>query len=367
MVQYETVIIWGAGKVGERVIKQLETEVSSYKLLGFGDNKKRGMYCGYPIIPIEEIDNSTIVIMAVASAENMMEIYYMLYDLGFRKVYWYFGKENTLYSSMNIEDFLKESCIFCSNWGESVIKQVEMHVVDFCNLNCRGCTHYSPVFPKEYPDVEIRMKDVEKLKKKFTHIINFYLLGGEPFLHPDIISYIRKTRKILPDTNIYIVTNGLLIPTLNEEVLQTIYDNEVIVSISEYEPTHRIINKIISTLDKYGIVYQIRPFDIKQKFNLPLTLDKNNHYARKCISNGCVNIWQGKIARCPSLMYIDVLNEKFGLTLPNEGIISLDDSLQGRELLKELKKEVPLCQHCVEYEIEWKRCGNNIDVSDFVV
>ena len=66
-------------------------------------------------------------------------------------------------------------------------------------------------------------------------------------------------------------------------------------------------------------------------------------------------------------MYIDVLNEKFGLTLPNEGIISLDDSLQGRELLKELKKEVPLCSHCVEHEIEWKSCGNNIDVSDFLV
>jgi MoaA/NifB/PqqE/SkfB family radical SAM enzyme len=106
-------------------------------------------------------------------------------------------------------------------------EHVEMHISDACNLNCRGCAHFAPTFENKLPDIESRLNDVRRLKGKVSHIIRFYILGGEPFLNPQIDDYVREIRKILPTTELYIVTNGLLINKLKSETLQTIRDNNV--------------------------------------------------------------------------------------------------------------------------------------------
>lgn len=103
---------------------------------------------------------------------------------------------------------------------------------------------FSPIFEKKLPDTASRIHDIEILKDKFTHIIKFFLLGGEPFLNPEINTYVTETRKLLPYTMIQVVTNGLLIPKLDGDVLKTLYDNDIIVSVSEYLPTHRMIKDI---------------------------------------------------------------------------------------------------------------------------
>ena len=32
--------------------------------------------------------------------------------------------------------------------------RLEFVVTDYCNLNCRGCTHYSPLAPREFEQLE---------------------------------------------------------------------------------------------------------------------------------------------------------------------------------------------------------------------
>ena len=78
-------------------------------------------------------------------------------------------------------------------------------------------------------------------------------------MNPDIISYIEETRKILPDTMIQIVTNGLLIPKLSQEVWKAIYENRIVISISEYEPTHSMINRIKDILEEHDVAYILLP------------------------------------------------------------------------------------------------------------
>lgn len=48
-----------------------------------------------------------------------------------------------------------------------------------------------------------------------------------------------------------------------------------------------------------------------------------------CISNGCVTIWDGKIARCLQLMYILYFNNYFNTSLPDEGVMKLEDCVSG--------------------------------------
>lgn len=126
-----------------------------------------------------------------------------------------------------------------------------------------------------------------------------------------------------------------------------------------------MINSIIECLDGNNVQYEIRKYERKQKFYKPLSLSQNSKYPKCCLSSTCVNIWNGKIARCPALMYINKFNEVFGTSLPNAGIIDLDSDICGKELLEALTKDVPLCKHCVSNLVDWSICGKTPKLEDF--
>ena len=80
-----------------------------------------------------------------------------------------------------------------------------------------------------------------------------------------------------------------------------------------------------------------------------------------------VCVRDGKIGRCPTLMYIYKFNEQYGRNLPETGIVSLDDSLRGRELLEYLERPVELCKYCVKNTIPWSQCGKSLELDCFAV
>lgn len=357
------IIFYGAGKRGRDALEVFnEKEHENYNLRGFCDNIKKGYYLGYPILFAQDLDDKNLnIVITIEDPVIVGEIYTQLKKKGMDHIYWFKNRR----ARVKYDDFLEEECESCSCWGDIFLPKVEMHLVDYCNLNCRGCTHFSPLFDTVLPDFSKKMEDIKKLKKKIPYVLLFSMLGGEPFLNPDIVLYIKEIRKIFPHTRMNIVTNGLLIPGLSDNIFRCILENEVEVSISEYRTTHKIIGSIVEKLQSYGIAYNIRPYEEKQKFIKPLSLSDNSVYPNKCISEGCVNIWNGKIARCPTLMYIEQFNNKFNQNLPDEGIMQLDHCPSGSELVRILQRTVPLCKHCINYEIEWEQCGRELDISDF--
>ena len=356
--------IYGAGNCGRHVFEILSRHYPfQLKFVkGFIDRNKEGQIDKLPIISLKNVDKRERIVIAINSKDTAIEVQNELNTLGFTDIWWFVGKWK-IYG----DDFFDEICVSCRKWNGVILKQVEMHVMDACNLNCRGCAHFSPIFKMEVPDFESRISDVELFAKKFGHIIRFVLLGGEPFLNPEIGKYVEEVRRVLPESQVEIVTNGLLIPTIDEEILKSIKRNHVRVSISEYEPTHNIIKKVIDKLEKFKISYEIRRFERKKIFNIPLSLVKDSVYEKKCISNGCITIWNGKMARCPTLMYIDEFNKRFNKSLPNDGIMMISEKISGEELISKFNERVPLCDYCVLNECEWDVCGNNVKCSDFAV
>lgn len=351
---------YGLGECAEVALINIKNVEQQNLIEAVIDSNKKGIWNGYNIVELNSLSKNEIIVITVKIPQLIKDIKDELKKNGFNNIYYFNGRKT-------YTDFLKDSCTFIKEWGDAVIPQVEMHISDYCNLNCKGCTHYSALFEKKLPDYNEQIKDIIKLKNKCSHIIRFYILGGEPFLNPNIKEYLNALVQILPETDVWIVTNGLLIMSLPEDVLRLISDLKVVVSISEYEPTHKVIDKIKNKLDKYNISYDIRKYERKQKFIKPLSLSDNSIYNNICISDGCVNIWHGKIARCPSLMYIDKLNSYFGVSFPNEGIMNLDDCPNDAELVRALNQKVPLCKHCVDNKMEWKQCDmNNIKLEDFV-
>lgn len=356
--------IYGAGNAGTEVLETLKVYYPSQmkSLCGFMDRNKKKPVRGIPIIPIENANTNARIVIAIRSRDIAIEVQRELQRRGYSDVWWYIGR----WKKYGV-DFWHEMCISCRGWKAPILPQVEMHIMDACNLNCRGCTHFAPIFQDEMPDFSCRISDVKKFSQKFGHIIRFVILGGEPFLNKEIAKYAEKIRSILPNSLIEIVTNGILIPSVSEEIFEKIRENDICISISEYKPTHKIIHDITSRLEEFGIMYEVRSYERKQKFNIPLSLIKNSKYEKLCISDGCITIWNGKMARCPTLMYIDRFNQQFNQQLPNDGVMSLDEEIAGEELICKFKEKVPLCDHCVQNETSWEVCKRPAGCEDFAV
>lgn len=359
------ILIYGAGNNGKLVLDLLENDYKlKQNIVGFVDMNKSGKYQNYPIFNLDEIKSfEGIIVIAIINFDIAKDVCRLLKREGYKNIFWFqYKREVTKY-----KDFFVEQCSNCDAWTGSILQQVEMHIMDSCNLNCKGCAHFSPIFSNDLPELSSRLSDVKMLKDKFTHIIKFYILGGEPFLNPEINKYICEIHKLLPNSELYIVTNGLLIENLSKETLECIKDNRVWISISEYEPTQKKIDTICNILDEYKILYELRKAKDKQKFCLPLSISEHSKYPHTCISDICVTIWNGKISRCPQLMYISYFNTYFKTNLPETGVMSLNNCPEGDALLSILKEEVPLCKHCVKNDIEWEICGKNPKLEDFAV
>lgn len=363
--------IYGAGTFGKKAIENYVKyfrESADDECLGIIDREKCGQIYNYKIDTWEKTKckyQGEAIIIAIECIDTMKAIVNALQSDNIKNIYWYL--DNDWSCETGGKSFFSCHCLDVSEGKTDILPQVEMHIVDGCNLNCRGCTHYSPIFDNsKFPNFSERVQDILKLKDKVDYIRRFYILGGEPFLNPDIAKYAEIVRKVLPASRITIVSNGILIPSIEDDILKRISNANVEISISEYKPTHAVIDKITDKLKNNKVKYEIREYEIKQKFNIPLTSNIDTKFPQLCISNGCVTIWNGKIARCPSLMYIDELNARFGLNLPNEGIYDLNDIVGGTDLINKMNEKVPLCNHCVKNEIEWQVCGKKAVVEDFV-
>lgn len=357
------IYIYGAGTNGKTLLSLAARYGIEGQVSGFIDRSAFGRISEKPVYHLDEvIAGDSRIVIAIGDENVAGEVFLTLQESGFSDIWWFpwgkivFGR-----------DFWEEQCISCVGWGRNMLWHVELHIMDACNLNCRGCTHFSPLFDRDIPDMEIRIRDVRTLSVKVDHIVRLMIIGGEPFLNPAIGEYALRLREELPDTELFIVTNGLMIPGQTDETLEKIKDAKVKVSISEYEPTRKVLDKIRDRLGEYGIIYEVRPWDGRSKFNKPLSLRSDSRHDRLCISDGCVNIWNGKIARCPTLMFIDKFNEVFDTKLPNEGIYDLSDVPNGQKLVNLMKERAPLCDHCISNPIDWGVCGKKSDISDFAV
>ena len=98
--------------------------------------------------------------------------------------------------------------------GLALKPKLDVQVCDHCNLRCAGCLHFAPLAPERFLDLGEYERDLRRLAAiegfggYFESIV---LMGGEPLLHPQVADVVSVTRAILPDENITLCTNGLLL------------------------------------------------------------------------------------------------------------------------------------------------------------
>lgn len=245
---------------------------------------------------------------------------------------------------------------------------IEFNLTDHCNLNCKGCSHYSPLAPAEYvplDELEASMRHLSEIKN-IELIKEVYLIGGETLLYPDLKKAMKMARKYFPHTRISIFTNGLLIHKLDGEFWEICKEEQCVIAITRY-PVKFDYEKAEAVCRSRGVEVEVfgdRSME-NSFFKLPLDPEKKqngriSHF--RCISFGCITIDGGRIFPCPQSACVGHLNRKFQTSFKWEkgDFIEVKDIRDAKELLKLRNRPVPFCGYCrqvesVKYETSGRR------------
>lgn len=147
------------------------------------------------------------------------------------------------------------------------IFQSDVLVTERCNLNCSHCNMFIPHYETPaHRNVDIIINDIDLFFKKVDYVSIFHLVGGEPFLYPNIDgvishivnNYINRIDKFI------ITTNGTATP--KDTTLDLLKNNNVILSVSNYSnKLEKLKSKVTKNIENYvshGIKHFVRN-DIK--------------------------------------------------------------------------------------------------------
>lgn len=242
---------------------------------------------------------------------------------------------------------------------------LELHAADHCNLNCRACEHFSGLVKEPvFHFAETIARDLYQLSQFIKDIGVIRILGGEPLLNPEINEIMQSVRKVYVYSDIYIVTNGLLLDCMPESFYKTCMEQHIKIWISYYPPMMKRIDGLKTILETHGVDYEISGLNVtfRKKYILQPHNEKNRVF-EKCFQAACHNLYEGKIGVCFLPFTQKYFNEKYDYDIPCDGAIDLYESELTTEKLKQfLLTPFERCKYCREESIDenWTTMENTI-------
>jgi organic radical activating enzyme len=254
---------------------------------------------------------------------------------------------------------------------------LSIHLVDHCNLNCRGCDNFSCIADEKYHAVTSLEKDFERIHElaegRFDTIS---LLGGEPLLHPELLSILDIAAKYFRGNDLKLVTNGILLLKQTSNFWKICHKNNIKVTITKY-PINLSFEKIEQVAKEYNVAleyYGDTGRALKKMHKIPLNLSGNEDQQKSfnlCYkSNNCIMLDEGKIYTCVTIPYIKYFNKQFGVNLSicDNDYIDIYKINTLDEIFDFLCKPMPFCRYCNTkepvYNIDWS--VSKKDISEWV-
>lgn len=246
-------------------------------------------------------------------------------------------------------------------------------LTEHCNLNCYGCDHFSCVAKEEYMDYEQYKKDIERLSELTGGLVGYFsMAGGEPLLHPKIVDFCVITRKFFPKSNIWLVTNGLLLLKQDESFWKTFAENNIEIHPTKY-PVNTKWDEIEKLAKKNGVYLEYFNNAKVAKTMKQTVIDlKGMQHPVKQFSichraNNCIVLKNGKIYPCPITSSIGNFNYAFNqnLELSENDYIDIYKVKDYKEILEFCAKPVPFCRYCRYDKFksidEWRASSRTIE------
>ncbi len=250
-----------------------------------------------------------------------------------------------------------------------VLYHFEVHIADHCNLNCKGCSHFSNIAKPRLADLHEFETDMKAMARLFSAIRQIVLLGGEALLHPQVADFVRTARRIFPRTRLYLMTNGLLVTRQNEEFWAALHETRTILYCNVY-PIKLPVQEINRLARRHAV--RIKWIDAcEQFFKVPID-PEGGHDARSSFSrchgrNNCPIVRNGRLYPCAYVAFADVFQESFKVRELEPGASDSIDIRNGHDpdkVLEFLLNPVPWCSHCDMDSLEFFRWGRSTRTID---
>jgi len=371
---YTRVYIYGRGIQQEYLLKYFD--MCGIKITSYVVTKKRERdntdfyYRKLPVVEFESIKNDPNGGVILALSDK----YYHQIIPKFREYryqnYFVMTEFNKRAIAHQVRPRKKEELIF------------EISLADHCNLSCQMCDHFSQLSDKWFVSIGQFKTDMERMGKLCEHKVEtITLLGGEPTLHPDIIECMRITREQFPDTEIIVLTNGILLLQLEKSAKGNFWkackDYQIHITVTIY-PINLDYNKIEEKAAQYGISLMMssdihakkltNTVKISDKHTLDLSGSIEKFYCVNCLyfNKFCV-LKDGRIYMCPIAAHSDIFNKKFeqNLLIRDEDYLDIYQINSWEEIVEFTCSYVPFCSYCDlknwGHHSEWKTSSKKIE------
>jgi MoaA/NifB/PqqE/SkfB family radical SAM enzyme len=232
---------------------------------------------------------------------------------------------------------------------------LHLHLVDHCNLNCRGCDNFSPLSPEVFANIETYKRDCTRIAELSNGKIDeIQLLGGEPLLHPQINELLTITRTIFPTNTISIVSNGVLLPKMKDSFWDCCKENNISIIVTKYpiKLDYKSIELVVKSKNIAYTYYGNTESVDKSMQCLPLDIDGKQNpldsFLRCSRANRCISLDNGKIYTCSLIPYVKYFNSYFAkdLKIADNDYIDIYKANKIEEILNFVAKPMPFCRHC---------------------
>jgi hypothetical protein len=393
----EKIVIYGAGRIGQiacAVLKELcsnfDDKILGYAVTHINNNPNEieeievhdldyyvdlGVDIKYLIAVREKFKNPIIEELKNRNISNYEIFEYSKY-IKLLEDLWKTQSEERfmIFKSNKDEENLsdEEYLMFLSRQLKKGFLNFEINLADHCNLNCQCCSHFSPIAEKHFVDCVQLERDLKRLYELVDGKIGKVLLiGGEPLLHPDICNVLRIARKCLPESKLDLMSNGLLIPKMNEEFWQALNDLNIGLMVTKY-PINFDYDACEKLALEKGIVISYGALPEPVKTTSHLTIKDENEFNpyqmyMKCDhANECVVLREGRMYTCPFAANIHQYNKYYNKHIPSQDSVSIDiygvDNWGAVE--EYLKRPNKMCGHCdrynMKYNIPWAVSKRNV-------
>jgi len=243
------------------------------------------------------------------------------------------------------------------------INDLEINLVYGCNLKCEYCTHFCK-YTQGIESLDNILSWYRTWNKKIMPK-KMRLIGGEPFLHPNLKEVILETKRHWPKSKMQMTTNALLIHKVDEAVLGALTETDTHVFVSQHDNNpqfNEVFFRGVDCLTRFGIDYTIYTsyMDWRKTYHLdsqrrllPYTSNPERAWQNCQTKNMCSTLFDNKIYKCQHITHC-LRQRSSGLLGEEWNVVTtyqpLTQDATGQEILLHLNSDVvPACAVCPEY------------------
>lgn len=356
----KNIIIYGNGSFGTvtyKILSQYNIKVYAFANSNVIENE----YLGLPVISPNEIKKVSNYLVLLASLNYIEQ---MISTLEAEDVNEYYSISEIL-THINEIPVLTDADIERSvnvwrydvkvkslNDNVFVWSNIDLVVSDICNLKCNNCNSLIPHYKSpQHIDASYIIKCFDRFLSAIDVLLELRILGGEPFLYPELdklIRYYSENKKVL---HIKIYTNSTIIP--NDNVIQNLKNNKIIVHLSNYGSVSKKIDELTKIFKANNINYYRHDYlqwvDIGGLENRNYSNEKLKEVFALCTDKNCPSFYRGKLYVCPRAAHGEFLG--YFKNSKNEAVDFSEekfDVIKIRNILKKFtdRDYFQVCRYC---------------------